>query len=198
MRRWRWCPGAELTVTSWDILTGKVAPGERVLLFDDHGGDRGLECAQFLAEHGATLEMATPERHVGIEVGGTTFSLYLRALYEKGTRLSPDLRLRTVRREGNALVAELRNEYTLKTETREVDQVVAEHGTLPRDDLYFALKPLSRNRGEIDYHALVGGRAQAVIANPAGRFLLYRVGDAVASRNIHAAIFDSLRLCNDL
>ena len=34
--------GAELAVTSWDILTGKVAPGERVLLFDDHGGDRGL------------------------------------------------------------------------------------------------------------------------------------------------------------
>jgi len=47
--------GAELAVTSWDILTGKVAPGERVLLFDDHGGDRGLECAQFLVERGAAL-----------------------------------------------------------------------------------------------------------------------------------------------
>ena len=114
--------------------------------------------------------MATPERQVGIEVGGTTFSLYLRALYEKGAKLSPDLRLRAVRREGNTLVAELRNEYTLKIETREVDQVVAEHGTLPRDELYFALKPLSRNRGEVDYHALVGGRAQAIIANPAGGF----------------------------
>ena len=190
--------GADLVVTSWDILTGKVAPGERVLLFDDHGGDRGLGCAQFLVEHGAALEMATPERHVGIEVGGTTFSLYLQALYEKGAKLSPDLRLRAVRREGNALVAELRNEYTLKMEMREVDQVVAEHGTLPRDDLYFALKPLSRNHGEVDYHALVGGRPQAIVANPAGGFLLYRVGDAVASRNVHAAIFDSLRLCNDL
>ena len=190
--------GAELAVTSWDILTGKVAPGERVLLFDDHGADRGLACAQFLVEHGASLEMATPERHVGIDVGGTTFSLYLRALYEKGAKLSPDLRLRAVRREGNALVAELRNEYTLKIETREVDQVVAEHGTLPRDELYFALKPLSRNRGEVDYHALVGGRPQTIVANPAGGFLLYRVGDAVTSRNIHAAIFDSLRLCHDL
>jgi 2,4-dienoyl-CoA reductase-like NADH-dependent reductase (Old Yellow Enzyme family)/NADPH-dependent 2,4-dienoyl-CoA reductase/sulfur reductase-like enzyme len=190
--------GTELAVTSWDILTGKVAPGKRVLLFDDHGGDRGLECAQFLVEQGTVLEMATPERHVGIDVGGTTFSLYLRALYEKGAKLSPDLRLRAVRREGNALVAELRNEYTLKIESREVDQVVAEHGTLPCDELYFALKPLSRNRGEIDYHALVGGRPQAIVANPAASFLLYRVGDAVASRNIHAAIFDSLRLCHDI
>jgi hypothetical protein len=120
------------------------------------------------------------------------------ATLTKGAKLSPDLRLRAVRREGNAFVAEFRNEYTLKTETREVDQVVAEHGTLPRDDLYFALKPLSRNRGEVDYHALVGGRAQAIVANPAGGFLLYRVGDAVASHNIHAAIFDSPRLCNDL
>lgn len=190
--------GAGLAVTSWDILTGKVTPGERVLLFDDHGGDRGLECAQYLVEHGAALEMVTPERHVGIEVGGTTFSLYLRALYDKGTKLSPDLRLRAVRRAGNTLVAELRNEYTLKTETREVDQIVAEHGTLPRDDLYFVLKPLSRNRGEVDYHALVGGRAQEIVVDPAASFLLYRVGDAVASRNIHAAILDSLRLCKDL
>jgi 2,4-dienoyl-CoA reductase-like NADH-dependent reductase (Old Yellow Enzyme family) len=191
--------GAELAVTSWDILTGKVAPGERVLLFDDHGDDRGLACAQFLVEHGAALEMATPERQVGIDVGGTTFSLYLRALYEKGTKMSPDLRLRAVRREGNSLVAELRNEYTLMIETREIDQVVAEHGTLPRDELYFALKPLSLNQGEVDYHALVGGgRPQAIVANPADGFLLYRVGDAVTSRNIHAAIFDSLRLCHDI
>ncbi len=34
--------------------------------------------------------------------------------------------------------------------------------------------------------------------NQAGRFRLYRVGDAVASRDIHAAILDSLRLCHTL
>jgi 2,4-dienoyl-CoA reductase-like NADH-dependent reductase (Old Yellow Enzyme family) len=35
-------------------------------------------------------------------------------------------------------------------------------------------------------------------ANPAGRFELYRVGDALAGRDIHAAIHDSLRLCSAL
>jgi hypothetical protein len=29
-----------------------------------------------------------------------------------------------------------------------------------------------------------------------GRFVVYRIGDAVASRNIHAAILDAYRLCN--
>ena len=31
--------------------------------------------------------------------------------------------------------------------------------------------------------------------NRDGRFQLFRVGDAVSSRNIHAALYDSLRLC---
>lgn len=35
-------------------------------------------------------------------------------------------------------------------------------------------------------------------AKPKLRYQLYRVGDAVACRNIHAAIYDSLRLCKAL
>ena len=46
--------------------------------------------------------------------------------------------------------------------------------------------------------ALLQGEPQPAPSNPDGRYRLYRVGDAVASRNIHAAIFDSLRLCKDL
>ena len=66
------------------------------------------------------------------------------------------------------------------------------------DDLYFALKPQSSNLGELDLAALVDGRPQALVNNPQGRFQLLRVGDAVASRNIHAAIYESLRICKDL
>lgn len=43
--------------------------------------------------------------------------------------------------------------------------------------------------------ALVAGQPQEHVANPEGSFHLFRVGDAVVSRNIHAAIHDSLRLC---
>jgi hypothetical protein len=31
--------------------------------------------------------------------------------------------------------------------------------------------------------------------NPDGAYQLFRVGDAVASRNIHAAVYDAYRLC---
>ena len=87
------------------------------------------------------------------------------------------------------------SDYSDRIERRAVDQVVIEHGTLPLDDLYFDLKPLSRNLGAVDIDALKTGREQALAGNPAGAFQLFRIGDAVASRNIHAAIYDALRLC---
>jgi hypothetical protein len=37
-----------------------------------------------------------------------------------------------------------------------------------------------------------------VSPNPDGRFRLFRIGDAVAARNTHAAIYDALRLTKDL
>ena len=106
-------------------------------------------------------------------------------------------RLRSVRRQGNALVATLGSDYGERTEERHVDQVVVEHGTLPVTDLYEALKPVSVNLGEVDYPALLAGRPQELVRHAAGRFRLFRVGDAVAGRNIHAAIYDSLRLCKN-
>jgi len=76
-------------------------------------------------------------------------------------------------------------------------EIVVEHGTVPLDALYFDLKPHSRNGGEVDYEALIRGAPQTVVRNPDSRFVLYRIGDAVASRNIHAAVYDALRLAKD-
>jgi hypothetical protein len=71
--------------------------------------------------------------------------------------------------------------------------VVVENATVPLDDLYFALKEGSVNRGEVDYLALIAGRPQTLSKNPQGNYQLFRIGDAVSSRNIHAAIYDGLR-----
>lgn len=78
-------------------------------------------------------------------------------------------------------------------EERLVDQVVVEHGTLPIDDLYRELKPLSRNGGAVDYGNLVNGGAIFPQRLAEGQFDLLRIGDAVHARNIHAAIYDGLR-----
>ena len=190
--------GDELTVTGWDILSGDVAPGKDVLLFDDHGGQQGLMAAEFLAEAGAAVELATPERFFAPDVGGLNHVSYMRALQKHGVRISICTKLLSVAREGNRLRAVLGSEYTDVTQTRAVDQVVVEHGTLPLDDLYFALKPKSRNLGEMDYAALIAGRPQTIAKNAGGTFQLFRLGDAIAHRNIHAAIYDALRLCKDL
>ena len=77
-------------------------------------------------------------------------------------------------------------------EERRVDQVVVEHGTEPLDELYRALKPLSKNAGAVDYERLVSGGEVFPERQP-GTFRLVRIGDAVASRNIHAAIYDGIR-----
>jgi len=66
------------------------------------------------------------------------------------------------------------------------------------DELYFELKSQSQNLGAVDYNDLISGKAQTVKANPEGKFQLFRIGDAVSARNIHAAIYDALRLVKDI
>jgi 2,4-dienoyl-CoA reductase-like NADH-dependent reductase (Old Yellow Enzyme family) len=190
--------GAELTIPSWDILSGDAKPAEEVLLYDDNGAHPGLQAAEWLAEAGARLEIVTPERFFAPEIGGLNHVGYARAFQRHAVRITINTRLRAVRRDGNRLIATLGSDYDARTEERQVDQIVVEHGTAPLDALYRALKPDARNRGAVDIRALIDGRPQQVERNPAGTYSLFRIGDAVASRNIHAAIYDALRLCATL
>ncbi len=192
-----WVEGSEHVASVWDLLGGQVEPGAEVLVYDDHGDHQGLSAADFLASRGSKVELATPDRMAAHDIGASNYPVYLANFYAAGVRMTPDRRLRSVKREGNRLRAVLRNEYSDEDETRLVDQVVVEHGTLPSAALFHELRPLARNGGELDIDALVAGRPQEAPPDGEGAFMLFRVGDAVASRNIHAAIYDSLRLCKD-
>jgi len=189
--------GEALTVSSWDILSGDAKIAEEVLLYDDNGGHPGMQAAEMIAESGSALEIVSPERFFAPEMGGLNHVSYAEAFHRAGVRITINSRLAAVHREGNKLAAVIGSDYGARTETRLVDQVVVEHGTLPLDDLYFALKEQSTNRGEVDYPAFIAGRPQQIVRNPDGGFRLFRIGDAVASRNIHAAIYDALRLCKE-
>lgn len=190
--------GNELVVSAWDILSGDVRPGANVLVFDDAGDHAALQAAQAIAETGAAVEIVTPDRSFAPEIMAMNLVPYMRALQKGQTTFTVTWRLRAVVREGNLLRATLGSDYGDMTRDRLVDQVVVNHGTRPLDDLYFDLKPLSSNRGEVDYDALIGGAPQQVARNPEGRFQLFRIGDAVSARNTHAAIHDALRLVKDL
>ena len=190
--------GGELVTSSWDILSGNAKPAPRVLLFDDNGAHPGMSAAEIIVDAGSELEFVTPERFFAPEVGGLNHVPYARAFSRAGVRISINSRLCAVRRDGDELVASIGSDYSEERRDRRVDQVVVEYGTTPSDDLYFALKPRSVNRGAVDYGALMEGRPQQLAPHADGTFQLFRIGDAVSARNIHAAIYDALRLCKDL
>ena len=194
-----WNVAEGLAVSSWDILSGKVAPGKNVLVYDGISAHAGAGVADFIASRGNLVEIVTPDVKVADDVGGTTFPIFYRRLYAQGVVLTPNYWLDAVRREGGKLIATVRNEYTEEQEEREVDQVVIENGITPNDGLYWDLKERSFNKGQTDVHTLFAAQPQPSLAHElaAGEFLLFRVGDCVSMHNIHAAIYDSLRLCKD-
>lgn len=199
--------GNDLVVSAWDILSGDVKPGNNVLLFDDAGDHAALQAAELIAESGAKLEVMTPDRSFAPEVMAMNLVPYMRAMQQKDVTFTVTFRLQDVVREGDQLRALVGSDYLAAEgivadggalKERIVDQVVVNHGIIPLDDIYFDLKPHSSNLGEVNQADLIAGKPQAVVNNPAGRFQLFRIGDAVSSRNTHAAIYDALRLLKDL
>ena len=187
--------GADLAISSWDILSGSVPIGKNVLFFDDNGQHAGASCAEFLAQSECTLEYLSPEMMIAPDIGGTNHPAYLKSLYGNDVTITLNQRLTGITREDDGFCATIYNEYTDQNIQRRVDQVVSDNGTLPVDDLYFDLKSGSTNLGEVDQSSLLAGAPQNQVNNPDGAYQLFRIGDSVTSRNIHAAIYDALRLC---
>lgn len=197
-------PGGELAVDGWDVLSGARRVGGRVLVYDDHGGNQALDVTEALLR--ATppptdVELVTPERTVSPDVGGIVAAGYVAALAAGDVRLTVLRRLRGIRRADDgsrALVVTLGVDGADVTQERVVDAVVAEAGTRPVTDVYDALVAGSRNGGRVDLDDLLAGRPQRAVRNPDGAYQLFRIGDAVSGRTVHAAILDAARLCRTI
>ncbi|MGW8683911.1 oxidoreductase [Streptomyces sp. NPDC055817] len=188
--------GADAVSDTWDVLSGALRPQGRVLVYDDNGAYPALDAVEVMARRGISVEYVTPERTLAPDVGSMNAPAYLQVFAEHGVTSTLAHRLRSVRRtKDGRLTATLRSEYAAHETERVVDHVVVEHGTLPNDDLYRELLPGSSNLGEMDHRALLATAPQQVVRNPEGSYQLFRIGDAVTSRNIHAAVLDALRLC---
>jgi len=191
--------GGDLATSSWDIISGAASAGEDVLIYDDNGAHPGMAATEIIMAQGSRLEVVSPERMFAPEIGGLNLVPYIEKLQGHGAVITTMTRVHSLTRQGNKIAATLTSPYNeAPVGERLVDQVVVEYATTPMDDLYFALKPDSSNGGEVDYEALVAGQRQQVVRNAAAGFQLFRIGDAVAARNIHAGIYDALRLCKDL
>ncbi len=185
-------------VTSWDIIAGDVKPADNILIYDESGDHPALQAAEIAANAGATVEIMTPDRVFSPEVMAMNLVPYMRSLQDKDVTFTVTRRLLNVERTGNKVTATIGTDYSDHTHKAEYDQVVVNYGTLPLDDLYFALKPLSSNGGALDHDAFIEGRPQEISRNNDGNFQLFRIGDAVSARNTHAAIYDALRLMKEI
>ena len=181
-------------ISSWDLISGDVAPGENVLIFDGCGDHAALQAAEVVANAGGQVEIMTSDRSFSPEVMAMNLVPYMRNLQHKGAKFTVTYRLKDVVKDGNMLKAIIGTDYSDYRREALFDQVVINFGTLPLDDIYHELKSHARNAGEVDYHALIDHEPQGLVRNPDGKFELYRIGDAVSARNTHAAIYDALRL----
>ncbi len=189
-------PGDDLALDSWDVLAGAVRPGGAVLVYDDHGGHQALDAVEALTRSASAIEYVTPERSVAPDVGSSPGAGYFPMLADHDVRTTVLHRLVAIERWDRRLVVRLQVEGAKAAAERVVDSVVIEHGTQPITDLFDALAPRSVNLGRIDVPSLLRLQEQTATPNEGGEFTLYRVGDAVASRNVHAAVLDSFRLCS--
>lgn len=187
--------GHELAVSARDILADDVPAAAQVLLFDDNGYNPGPSCAEKMLRTGSLVEIVTPENRLGIDMTASNYAIHLRHIYQLGGIITPDHQLISLTRsETGRLRARLRNQFSEQESTREVDQVVVEQGSVPDDTLFHQLKSHACNRGDTDWQAFVDVTPQPDFAQQPGEFAIFRIGDALASRDIHAAMFDAMRI----
>jgi len=193
-----WLEGHEHCDSVWDILSGGVQIRETVLLYDELGNHAAASCAEEMADQGARVELVFRGHHAAHTAGYFNYPVYIRNFYAKDVELTPDRRLVSVEKRDQQLCSTFVNEMSGQVDQRLSDQVVVEHGTVPLDDLYTELRAGSCNNGNVDMDKLLAGQPQTSSGQHRDGYELYRVGDAVACRDIHSAILDSLRLCRVL
>ena len=188
-------PGHEHLTSAWDILSGTVAPGEDVLVVDGTGRHAALSAADTCHRTGAKVQLVTIDETIAAEQAYSERVIWRKWARETNIPVHYEEQLRHVRNDGNRLVTTLQSELTGEVRDITADQVVFEFGTTPAADIYFDLQDRSTNGGVTDLDKLVNGQPQGPDARAMTGFELHRIGDAVSSRNIHAAVLDALRLC---
>ncbi len=190
-----WLDGWEHCTTVWDILSGAVAAKDQVIVYDGTGRHQAVSCALHLAEHGRDVQFVTLDDIMGAEMEYNARVVYRKRFAEHGVRIAIDHQLERVRPSGNGLVATFRHELTGGLVEMRAPQIVVENGTAPIIETFEALRAGSVNDGITDIDALLDGAPQRPTPPADGAFELHRIGDAVSSRSVHAAIYDALRLC---
>jgi 2,4-dienoyl-CoA reductase-like NADH-dependent reductase (Old Yellow Enzyme family) len=193
-----WLDGAEHCTTVWDALTDPTQVKDDVLVYDGTGRHQAVSAALHFAENGREVQFITLDDNVGVEMEYPSRTIYRKRFAQNHVRVTTDHALERVRPAGNRLVATFRHELTGETMELTASQVVIEHGTVPVNEVFDALRGSSLNNGVTDIEPALQRLPQLPEPPRADAFELHRIGDAVTSRNVHGAIYDALRLCSAL
>ncbi|MBI4767049.1 MAG: mycofactocin system FadH/OYE family oxidoreductase 2 [Deltaproteobacteria bacterium] len=158
--------GPPEVVNTWQILSGEVEAGQRVLMIDLNGHHQGTGTAEFLADRGKSVHVITPALFPGSSLGPLQ-DLYLtrQRLARKGVTCTPDIAVLEIQ---GTLVKGLNVYSNALIDFEGYDTVVLAAGNVAADNLYLALK------GKVPE--------------------LFRIGDCVAPRLTDMAIADGHRV----
>ena len=153
-------------VNTWQILSGEVEAGQKVLMIDLSGHHQSTGTAEFLADQGKSVHVITPALFPGSALGPLQ-DLYLtrQRLTRKGVTCTPDIAVLEIQ---GTLVKGLNVYSNALIDFEGYDTVVLAAGNTAAADLYFELK------GKVPE--------------------LYRIGDCLAPRLTDMAIADGHRV----
>ena len=191
-----WVSGDARVLSTWDVLSGNTKLEGSIFIHDQTGRNVALAAVDYISDTNLEVTLNTQDATVGLETMRMEISPFMKRFYKKGIKIQVDHELQSAERHGNQLKINLRNTHTNDPVTHIVDNLVVEAGTVPNDSVFYSLKEKSLNRGVADLEAMANGLPQTFFSGKG--YHLYRVGDAVNSRDIHCAILDSLRICKDL
>ena len=165
-----WAGESQRVVGVRDVLDGKILPGGSVLVFDELGFHQGPSVAEFLADHGCGVTIATNGMVVAQDLSITLdFETWNRRAHEKSIAQRTDLMVTAVHGHG-PLTVDLVHHPTGVAETSVVDWVVYATQQEPEDDLWNTLRGSS--------------------------FEIHRIGDALSPRRSHAAVIEGHRVAS--
>jgi 2,4-dienoyl-CoA reductase-like NADH-dependent reductase (Old Yellow Enzyme family) len=190
-----WIEGAEHATSVWDALGANVPLAAEIIVYDGTGRHPAPQMAELAHKEGRAVALVSIDAQLAQELTYAERAIWKRRAQGISLAMTFDHEIEKIERRGNRILATFRSLLTGETIARSADQIIVEHGTIPAAALYQELRAEAANDGVTDIDALLAGRAQPRSFRPAARFELHRVGDAVASRNIHTAVLDSLRLC---
>ncbi|MDN3456707.1 mycofactocin system FadH/OYE family oxidoreductase 2 [Rhodococcus sp. APC 3903] len=162
-----WAGGSERVVSVRDVLDGRVLPSGTVLVYDELGFHQGTSVAEFLADRGCAVTIATNGMVVAQDLSVTLdFEGWNRRAFEKSIVQRTDLMVTSVSTGASPPVS-LVHLPTGVVEEVAVDWVVFATPQEPVDELWNSLQGSS--------------------------FEIFRIGDALSPRRSHAAVIEGHR-----